>query len=342
MSQTKNFDIHCDCITNWVLNSMDSINANRMQSRIMIPYDENLELIYSPQKLWEETRQYHAPCTKAARFRLETELDALKQGYKITLTTHLDNFISLKDRLLLAGGKPSTERLARRLLQSLNSSHKEMIESIIRNITRLTYEAVETEIKRMISENGAITSTNLSASNVQSESYHGGFRNRIKCTATKCQGPHPAAECFSKPENFAARDKRMNDLIAAGKWRGHILNHTSPTPSMTRNHAGQTTINELTSAMRLMATQSNHTHTTVLNAEFYCSHNAASAPIVKGDWGLNDTGASHHMFNTTDHFIANSLVRNTDPTKRLTLAGGDQTLEVHSIGTTEFKDGENG
>lgn len=28
MSQTKNFNIHCDCITNWVLNSMDSINAN--------------------------------------------------------------------------------------------------------------------------------------------------------------------------------------------------------------------------------------------------------------------------------------------------------------------------
>lgn len=48
------------------------------------------------------------------------------------------------------------------------------------------------------------------------------------------------------------------------------------------------------------------------------------------------------MFNTTEHFVANSLVRNTDPTKRLTLAGGDQTLEVHSIGITEFKDSENG
>lgn len=105
MSDTNHFDIHCDCITNWILNSMNSINANRMQSRIMIPNDENLELIYSPQKFCEETRWYHAPFTEAARFRLETELDALKQGYKISLTTHLDNFISLKDRLLLAGGK---------------------------------------------------------------------------------------------------------------------------------------------------------------------------------------------------------------------------------------------
>lgn len=109
MSGNKNFEIHCDCITNWILNSMDSTNANRMQSRIMVPDDENLKLIYSPQKLWEETRRHHAPCTEAARFRLETELDSFKQGYKISLTTHLDSFTALKDRLLLAGGKPTSE-----------------------------------------------------------------------------------------------------------------------------------------------------------------------------------------------------------------------------------------
>lgn len=32
VSNSKNFDIHCDCITNWILNSMDLTNANRMQS----------------------------------------------------------------------------------------------------------------------------------------------------------------------------------------------------------------------------------------------------------------------------------------------------------------------
>lgn len=166
MNNDKHINTHCYCITNWLLNSMDSANANRMQSRIMVPDDENLELIYSPQKLWEETRRYHAPCTEAARFRLETELDVFKQGYKVNLITHLDNFTVLKDRLLLAGGKTSTERLARRLLQSLNSSHKEMIDSIIRNITPLSYEAVETEIKRLISENSAITGNNVSSANV--------------------------------------------------------------------------------------------------------------------------------------------------------------------------------
>lgn len=215
-----------------------------------------------------------------------------------------------------------------------------MIDLIIRNITPLSYEAVEVEIKRLISESGAITSNNMSASNANSESNHGSFRSRIKCTPTKCQGPHPAAECFSKPENFAACDKRMNDLIASGRWRGHIPVNRTTTPAA-GNHANPSTINELTDAMRQMTTQSNHT-TTVLNAEYYCSNSAATAPIVKGDWGLNDTGASHHMFNTTEHFIPNSLVANTDPTKRLTLAGGNQTLEVHSTGITAFQDSEGG
>lgn len=48
------------------------------------------------------------------------------------------------------------------------------------------------------------------------------------------------------------------------------------------------------------------------------------------------------MFNTTDHFVSNSLVCDTDPTKRLTLAGGDLTLEVHSVGITAFQDSEGG
>lgn len=215
-----------------------------------------------------------------------------------------------------------------------------MIDSIIRNITPLTYKDVGTEIKRMISGSGAITSNNILASN--SESNHGAFWGRVKCTPMKFQGPHPSAECFSKPESFDARDKRMHELISAGKWRGHIPTNFSNTTTTTSNHATPSTITELTNAMRQISTQGNNIHTTVLNTEFYCSNNAKTAPIVQGDWGLNDTGASHHIFNTTEHFVANSLIRNTDPTKRLTLAGGNQTLKVHSIGTTAFKDSVDG
>lgn len=56
------------------------------------------------------------------------------------------------------------------------------------------------------------------------------------------------------------------------------------------------------------------------------------------DWALNDTGASHHMFRTTVHFVANSIIPNPDPSRRLTLAGGDKTLSVHSLGVVELLD----
>lgn len=348
MVNTKYYDDHRDCITNWLLNSMDTVNANQMQSCIMIPGDEDLELVYSPQNLWEETKRFHAPLTKADKFRIEAELDGFKQGYKTNLLTHIDLFNNIKDYLLLAGGKVTSEQLSRRLLHSLNSSHKDMIDSIIRNISPLTYENVKVKIRRLISENSAITTTNPSSSHIQSEANARSFRPHIKCTPSKCQGPHSAAECFSKPENFAARDKRMRELIAAGKWRGpipaSITTSTVPTPSPITypqgNHASSSNITELTTAMQQMTTH--EPHTTVLNSEFYCSNSAATAPTIAGDWGLNDTGASHHMFNTTEHFIPTSLTQNPNPPRRLTLADGSQSLEVHSIGVTQFSDSQSG
>lgn len=68
MMSKSNYSTFCECITNWLLNSMDSINSNRMQSKIMIPDNEDLEIFYSPQQLWEETRLFHAPSSEAARF----------------------------------------------------------------------------------------------------------------------------------------------------------------------------------------------------------------------------------------------------------------------------------
>lgn len=36
MKRTKHYDNHRDCITNWLLNTMDSVNANKMKYCIMI------------------------------------------------------------------------------------------------------------------------------------------------------------------------------------------------------------------------------------------------------------------------------------------------------------------
>lgn len=48
------------------------------------------------------------------------------------------------------------------------------------------------------------------------------------------------------------------------------------------------------------------------------------------------------MFCTTTHFIANSLHPNPDPSRRLTLAGGEGTLTVHSVGIIELLDAISG
>lgn len=90
--------------------------------------------------------------------------------------------------------------------------------------------------------------------------------------------------------------------------------------------------------MQQLLTNDQRGHTTALNCEYFCSNHTATAPVVKGDWALNDTGASHHMFKTTEFFVNNSLVPNPDISRRLTLAGGDKTLTVHSIGTIELLD----
>lgn len=57
-------------------------------------------------------------------------------------------------------------------------------------------------------------------------------------------------------------------------------------------------------------------------------------------WGLKDTGASHHMFNTVSFFVPSTLRRIEDPNKRLRLAGGNATLAVHSVGTVKLKAGD--
>lgn len=169
MMSKPNFSTFCECITNWLLNSMDNVNSTRMQSKIMIPDNEDLEIYYSPQRLWEETRLFHAPSSEAARFRLETELDNFKQGYKVDTLTHIDKFNNLKDRFVLSGGKKSSEQLARRLLHSLNTSHKEIVDSIIRNISPLSFDTVEAEIKRILSESNIAGSNGHQTSNVQDE-----------------------------------------------------------------------------------------------------------------------------------------------------------------------------
>lgn len=45
MEGNRYYDDHRYCTTNWLLNAMDPVNANRMKSCIMISGDEDLDAI---------------------------------------------------------------------------------------------------------------------------------------------------------------------------------------------------------------------------------------------------------------------------------------------------------
>lgn len=67
---------------------------------------------------------------------------------------------------------------------------------------------------------------------------------------------------------------------------------------------------------------------------------ASNSESFNSKWGLKDTGASHHMFNTISFFVTSSLKRVEDQNKRLKLAGRNATLAVHSTGSVKLKAGD--
>lgn len=67
---------------------------------------------------------------------------------------------------------------------------------------------------------------------------------------------------------------------------------------------------------------------------------ASSVTPAEGIWALNDTGASHHMFNDLSFFDASTIKPLEDSNKRPRLAGGDASLAVHSTGSVKLRAGD--
>lgn len=81
-----------ECITNWLLNSMDSLNASGFQSKILTVENGDADIDYNPSRLWKLIQEYHAPRTETEKFNLDREIRNVKQGGNINLLTHLENF----------------------------------------------------------------------------------------------------------------------------------------------------------------------------------------------------------------------------------------------------------
>lgn len=142
--------------------------------------------------------------------------------------------------------------------------------------------------------------------------------------------------------------KWKQELIRKGKWRGQIPPHlqinrgSQPLFQHRHNSANvqgnDPDIEELNEAMKLMNTCADDEQPTVFHTDYFCSNKEIIAKVPSNEYGLADTGSSHHIFNHLKHFDSKSLTDNTDPTKRLNLAGGSDTLALEKIGTAYLLD----
>lgn len=120
-----------ECLTNWLLNQMDPSIATRVESDLAIPGSADLEIEFSPSKVWSVTRTIHAPSTEAAKYIAQTSLENFKQGFKIGLEEHMISFRQLKDQLILSEGTTASEDLGRRLIHSLHNNHKSLRQHLL-------------------------------------------------------------------------------------------------------------------------------------------------------------------------------------------------------------------
>lgn len=182
-------------------------------------------------------------------------------------------------------------------------------------------------------------------------------KTKERCTETVCHGPHSSDKCWSKPQNFKERDdflaRRRNGRPGWNRKAPGSSNSSSQVRGMKK--VGQPLANTIFSTSDFLS----------LNAEFHdldLTSNSTTSPIgnmisfedVTQDgpstcatkkyndtiWALQDTGATHHMFNNKTLFMKGSLRTVENSNRRLKLAGGDVSLAVESIGKIRLKAGD--
>lgn len=136
-----------------------------------------------------------------------------------------------------------------------------------------------------------------------------------KCTETECIGPHPAGDCWSKPENFEKRDK----YFARRKGQSSTASGSGQSPS--------SNIRGVKKVIRPTVHSVSSGDPLAFHTAFKDMGGSASAVHTgHDDWALHDTGATHHVFKDPK-FFKNELFKENDvSSKRLKLARGDVSL----------------
>ncbi|OAV97557.1 hypothetical protein PTTG_25997 [Puccinia triticina 1-1 BBBD Race 1] len=225
------------CILEFLFSRMDEDNSNQFRAGILDveiakiqemiePTKEELEadpdaqarpgkmvpeMDHGPAHLWTIVRDFHQANNKANIYLIQAKIEKFKQDYKISISTHIDNFLKLKNEFLNRGGNFGKSYLGRRLLHSLHSSQMPEVRKILRKVKPITSQAVIAALKQYEDKNsesdftsGHKLSKGISNLNMANNTFRKD-PDKPKCTATKCVGPHPTSKCFKRMENAKAQ-----------------------------------------------------------------------------------------------------------------------------------------
>ena len=126
-----------------------------------------------------------------------------------SLSSYLDKFENLIREYFYYQGEMSDTQSAWMLILSIPSLSETTIELIHTTVNPLSRKGVadylrQYEQRHEWSSNAIREVNGVSASTVQKKS------SATKCTESECIGPHPAKDCWSKPENHEKRDKFLS------------------------------------------------------------------------------------------------------------------------------------
>ncbi|KAI7956607.1 hypothetical protein MJO28_003702 [Puccinia striiformis f. sp. tritici] len=111
------------CVLQFIFGKMDQANSQRFRSLYNDEVDPDGQS--QPDLLWILIKDHHQCENEAAIYLYQTKLDQLKQDQNTTITEHIDTFVKIKTEILNRGGRLEDITIARKLLNSLHSSHRD-------------------------------------------------------------------------------------------------------------------------------------------------------------------------------------------------------------------------
>ncbi|POV97872.1 hypothetical protein PSTT_14780 [Puccinia striiformis] len=232
----------------------------------------------------------------------------LKQDQNTTITEHIDTFVKIKTEILNRGGRLEDITIARKLLNSLHSSHRDEVRHIIRVYVPLTFRGVTLALKQYELENSQLKNKSISKTTEKMNGLNmaGNTNFKKKCTPTHCQGTHEAAKCFAKPENAAAKKA----------WKKKRPSQRHPQSTDPKPSASNTEGKKKDWAFPT-----------------FCAEANSVDSIREAIW---DSGASQHMFRSS-HFFDRESLEKPNPTESQVGTAGSEEIPIEGTGTVWLK-----